>query len=81
MTPEEMVGKLRRWVADQPAVDFDAPFEWPEELLEPLRERFPKVLGYGEHRCVCGGATKKIGSEWWCTNHRWHVTRTAEVDR
>lgn len=81
MTPAEMVARFRTWKANQPAWRPRPPADFPDDAPEPAGERFPIVLAYGEHRCVCGGSTKKIGSNWWCSNPKYHLSRPAEVDR
>lgn len=55
--------------------------DFPDDAPEPPGDPFPAALPYGHHRCVCGGATKRTGSNWWCSNPKYHLSRPAEVDR
>ena len=71
-----LVAKLRAakaegdkaWERTRPDAEWepDDPPEDPPDL---------SVLAYGNHWCICGGQTKRIGGEWWCTNQRWHLSR------
>lgn len=88
MTPEQIIAGLRSYVQahpspfrDRPLLSATVPLE--DETPEPVRGPFPTTLRYGEHRCVCGGATKRHASNWWCTNPTWHVSepRANEEDR
>jgi hypothetical protein len=49
-----------------------------DEAPEPPRDPFPVVLGYGRHRCVCGGATRRHASNWWCSNPACRHSRPVE---
>jgi hypothetical protein len=83
MMPERMVSLLRAYVKANPnPLRGSHHIDIEDEVPEPVPDPFPEVLGYMEHRCVCGGATKRHASNWWCSNPAWHVSHPVpnEVD-
>lgn len=70
---DEAVAGFRAYVAANPSPFRDQRLlservELEDETPEPSHDPFPKTLGYGQHRCICGGATQRHASNWWCSN-------------